>query len=541
MASVATLLSDLRALDDYVASQRVIPGINVAGLVTAQVTSMVCRISSLASLDVGESNEVVKSINAGSWTDEQKVTMCNAVNDRLLSAPCVSQTPQSFSFLESYLSTSEWAILDNKTEQPFTKHMVIVHRLRAIGLHNLDEKSFGHVVGAIIILTRGGDADMPGPEKLELVRQLKNHLRLQRGQLRQVPYLRVYPRDPKDLPPSILATYKDDKPVTRIIPGLSAIRVPLRSTNRDVTGTRAAAASGADANTAETFFKAMMSMFQGQGARGGGANINILRPSPPKLAMAGADGSSPLAPQNEPFTPPRAHSEMGRSAPTPLQVAGQAPLPRARTLDDVSGLLESTRAAFMERNARKRHRDECAGANDEDDADEASAAASHEEGDEEDMAEPATTSTKGGKAKASAKACAKAASAKARAKGASAKAGAKAASAKAVAKAASAKAKASTAKTKAPATGTAKKAAAKATATPAREKKPPMPVLKGTPPSVQYNGGRIYIALHRQRFRVLRRIGDRVDVPVSFSRMGSPAKAWTEALRLIDEQRASEE
>jgi hypothetical protein len=66
-------------------------------------------------------------------------------------------------------------------------------------------------------------------------------------------------------------------------------------------------------------------------------------------------------------------------------------------------------------------------------------------------------------------------------------------------------------------------------------KHPPLPCLKGdtNPAPFLYAGGKVYIHVGKHTFRVMKRVGDRVDIPVKWN--DDVSAAWAKALNLIDD------
>ena len=79
-----------------------------------------------------------------------------------------------------------------------------------------------------------------------------------------------------------------------------------------------------------------------------------------------------------------------------------------------------------------------------------------------------------------------------------------------------------------------KKKRTSTTVTASDASRPPAPKLvAGSAATVIWRGGKIYTNSKSGRFRVLKRIGDRVDCAKSWKHHGSYAKAWVAALNII--------
>ena len=70
-------------------------------------------------------------------------------------------------------------------------------------------------------------------------------------------------------------------------------------------------------------------------------------------------------------------------------------------------------------------------------------------------------------------------------------------------------------------------------------KRPPAPLgsAKNVPSVVYWGGGKVYTSWTKKSYRVMRAVGDRVDVCVRWESHGGHAGAWKRALDLIAEAR----
>ena len=307
----AAVLADIAQVGAYIASHVGMPSVDLDCMREAQVVSIVNKISALRSLDITESTSLVTAIRGTAFTADQIGMMVVAVNERLVAAGQNhndNAQPQSFMYLQNYLPASAWAYLEGD-HPPSTKQSHIIELLRALGVTNPDEGSQAHIASFLILVARH---DVHTPlEKYELKTDVKNLLlppkkKAMRTRARVVPFIAEYPEDAaKGLPPAMFAAiYPGGPPAPRQVAGLIDLEhdFPKRKTHKSLRGSPVAPAppllqlGGAVPANINTFLTGLYQQFmRGQsdcpityaGGRGRPPARGAALPAP------GADGDSP--------------------------------------------------------------------------------------------------------------------------------------------------------------------------------------------------------------------------------------------------------
>ena len=542
----ATVLADIAQVGAYIASHVGMPNVDLDVMREAQVVSIVNKISALRSLDIPESTALVTAIRGTAFTANQIGMLVAAVNERLVAAGQNhndNAQPQSFMHLQNYVPASTWAYLEGD-HPPSTKQSHIMELLRALGVTNPDEGSQAHIASFLILVARH---DVQTPlEKYELKVDVKKLLlppkrKAMRTRAREVPFIAEYPEDAaKGLPPAMFAAiYPGGPPAPRQVAGLIDLEhdFPKRKTHKSLRGSPVAPAQpllqlgGAAPANMNTFITGLLQQFMNSQSDSCPITYAGGRGRPPARGAAlpalGADGDSPAGEGSMMHFRPPKRARTGFSDEFDDSPGGCAD---AHAVGDGAmrppACSAPSTAAYGDVKV---------------DANPAATHAHHaplggiEMGDPEKgcvrvggMKPPMTVGASSVEALVARqrKAFAARDTDKA-ASGKSKKGKAKAVMAKPAAAIPSAKAKAA-----APS-----KAAVRSAHEPPR---PKMPSTKKQSAPIIWFGGKIYISLSKEAFRVLPSVGDKVDKIFTWRVCGGANIAWSQALDFISETRHNE-
>jgi hypothetical protein len=539
--SAAGLVAELKAIDVYVNEQLQIEGVDKTRLRAAQVTAFVTKLQrvSVATADASQLTAAVRSSTG--FSEDNKKAMATAIDLRLQSgnADDKDKRLQSANLL-NYFTCAEWAKLMSESTSVLSKVHLVVERMLCINLLHPSEQSLRSAAAFVVATNKKA---MEANEKHEVVIELKKQLHARRKHATANLGIVVYPGLPDELNPDFVKTaYPTDPPVQGALQGLADITasIPLRKTNAAVAHRpqplQLELGSARQQNPAMMMMGMMQQMMQQM--------LQMNQPKPPfQMQIHEAtpmgkqlelmNGQEKSSPEQTPSKQLSIQDEHAKSPETPLvstpvptkgglikvpeplhdegddaDVSKSGPETLTASLRQPKPLDEVCSALALAMAERKKSRE---GAKSQGDA---------AKGKDKEKSAAAKTKAQGSAARPKAEAKAKAKEqAKAKGKG-KAEAGA-------------------SKKTNQKAADVSNKKAKKTEYIYADDRTPAPVGTAAHPPAPHiYNGGKVYTSWTTGAYRVLKTVGDRVDVAVKWG--DNRAEAWKKAKALIDAERRAE-
>lgn len=506
-------------------------GRNKADLLVTQAGAICARFKKLGGLDFKMGTELSKTVNAGPWTAEQKVSLLESIDHAVTvgGAKTKDKARQKCYRFENFQTEGEWNSLKNKKVLLQALITQVCTRGWSIGLQYPDEGTCFRMAGCIVA-SQGIADESQIADIFERVKEECVALRKKNNGTYPHQHLVRYPNDPSGLPDEMREyAYQGQDAVSMDMPYLiSAMRGVKQRTHaaskdpRDFV-CRAASAAG--------FRIDRRALGWDSTARKQTCDSHVDKRGRPLLFLEDNDIAGASRGHADGPAPSRVRPSSSPS-PSPLSERDAPPLQQGQLRGG-----EHTSMVFQGRSSWQvpaKQGDmgsrEKGGADDNSDSADGSRDAAKT--DIERMLGDALVRAKSAKEKAAAKATAKAAKSEAQALAAAAR------KAKAAGKGAIAK-RPSSAIAKRPSSIVAAKRPAAAVPAAIAGLRPKMPKrVEGAPP-VLYNGGCIYSSWPRQSYRIIRTAGDYFS-ECSNKWTDDQASDWAKALGRIDEARANE-
>ena len=503
MSSIAgTFIDDLNNLDELLDSQAAIPGVDTDAIRALQVQGLLTRLSSMPRLDAVSCTSMVRAIATGGWSASDKAALASAVGRLQTSSaamPYARRSLQTCLTVEGYLTESEWQRLSDDKGLMSTKVHVVADRLRLVGLTNPSENTVKSAAAVVLHFGCHG-VHLSQDSKFQLVQHFKTTLRaMTRNYQHPFPHMERYPPTALMLDDPIRHyAYQDDAPAPKECASLAAVAatIPMRSTNKTLAATTGSREALCALDNTANVGALLQNLFSVLGA--GTRPLASLSPQ----SSAGDETDSPLRglmlcrPPPRPQSAPHALATSARTTDAsqegPTALFAHLPTPAADISDPT-------------------HRPPDIGTDD----------FTHKllptVTDNEHDEAPANTTSEDATTEQNAIATMKAKFAAALSSRAEA-------------------AEASVPK-KRPSAASHQQVLKRPSASDQGSHRPRLPPISASHgcrvPSVIYNGGNIYTLPQKECFRVLKRVGDRVDIKVCWH--GYPQQAWSRCLDIIDQ------
>jgi hypothetical protein len=239
--------TDLEHIQRFLLAQTAVLGPSVVQVTQSQHSSFMTRIGRLVSLPAEQAGQLTATVQAGPWTEDQKVQLCSAIAMKLTThsnakatGTSVRRSNQEIRTFYNYLSIDDKSVLEDPAATTSTKIGLACQRSLTIGLDIPSESSMKHIVAVVCGLgIKNFESDHEG--LYGLVAEYKRFMKSFRTKAIAPPnceFVSHYPATPKDLPPAIYThAYKSAEPWTccdAVIAEINAIelRVPLRRSSK---------------------------------------------------------------------------------------------------------------------------------------------------------------------------------------------------------------------------------------------------------------------------------------------------------------------
>ena len=241
----------------------------------AMTSSLLAQIQNIAKLDAGSAAKLNEALNGSSFDIESKQELASAVAQKTMTSVAAATAGgprrlQTLCKLQAYLTEEDWATLQDGQRSIARKLQTLVDRLCLLGLQNPTEATIKHIVS---VLACAHDLQMTAEVLHSHVIDVKAAIHARAGTVHTSVRLTVFPDDPSELPAELYnAAYSDGDPQCVELPGLASMmaRVPLRNTNKSLSGTGACSQHqrGANANNpVQALLQQLLSAAQGNAQR----------------------------------------------------------------------------------------------------------------------------------------------------------------------------------------------------------------------------------------------------------------------------------
>ena len=173
-------------------------------VIASQAAMLQGRIARTCPLDAVLAKDLTEAISQGPWTSEQKVSIADAISNRMIELASVDQekgkrrSNQVVTGFQNYMTKGEVDILTGE-HNDIHKLSVLVDRCCKVGVDIPSEKSVKHIISVYLSISKPGTHDPLAARaaSLELKRLLKSRCRVTPC---VVSGITDYPEDPRQLP-----------------------------------------------------------------------------------------------------------------------------------------------------------------------------------------------------------------------------------------------------------------------------------------------------------------------------------------------------
>ena len=203
--------------------------------------SLVASLQSAGPLGAASATKLYAAVETATFSDEEKQKLLCALDGAVgaedVKAPSAAVVKQqTLEALQNYLTQSDWDALASAHASYAAKSSIVAKRLRSLGLRSLGEQT---VKRAVALLLTTLPSLPPYTDIYRMVVDFKEVFHSCGAPPASLPFLRLYPLHPKDLPKLLFdSAYADAAPTSREVESLEQLathHVPLRATSRLLT------------------------------------------------------------------------------------------------------------------------------------------------------------------------------------------------------------------------------------------------------------------------------------------------------------------
>ena len=244
MASEADIISDAHSIADFLSAQQtVLPAITFDAIKQGQVNSLGAKILAMGSCGLAGATELTAAISGGPWTADQKAFLCSRITDPLTTAQATNAVPRKTqqcltTSLPTYFTPSDYQFLNDSQHMLHAKMQRVCDRLCRVGLSCPSEATTRHLVAFLMIYALQ-DTTVSMSSQFAMVTETKTALKVcAKSHPFPFPHLQKFPTSPADLPPAVYQhCYEAEAPATITATSnlaLVAAQVPMRNTHKGV-------------------------------------------------------------------------------------------------------------------------------------------------------------------------------------------------------------------------------------------------------------------------------------------------------------------
>lgn len=345
LAVMDRLAADVKDIGQLLHTQIPVVGAHhVEASAAAQCKQIIARIAATTNVNTSNALLLTSAIQEGPWSPEQKTSMIDSVNHRLVSvvdgqhSPDTKRPLQTMTTFTEYLRQADVELLTDGGVHIMTKLTHACTVLWKVGLYMPTEATIRHVVSVVVACHKG---DFSGSQTYSMVQEFKNHIRSKAG-LKHLPrldyHISQYPGSPAELKPDLYkfayadsppSGFKFDGDLTKIAAGV-AIRKNSRLVTQQAPSTSSTSSTSQQGlahinpQAAVQFLSNMLMMAGGLGMNVPSPSLQILSPAAPRsrniLALSDA--------------PPLQNTATPTASPPTLALTAPPVLPATASKDD---------------------------------------------------------------------------------------------------------------------------------------------------------------------------------------------------------------
>ena len=208
MQVVADVVRELASVVEFIAAQPRLPTGLDQGVARAEATmvrNLVDRVAGLDALSATDATTLTQLIDAAaSLSDQSTSALRDAVLGRVTSTPpCIAKGNQVVADPLSYLTSGDWALLEDSNAVLSQKIYVVGERFQSLGLHNPHEQTY-RSLAALICSCHWPQTPPNGQQRHHTVLSLKRHFAASPRFGARVTLVK-FPATPRGLPEDVVA------------------------------------------------------------------------------------------------------------------------------------------------------------------------------------------------------------------------------------------------------------------------------------------------------------------------------------------------
>ena len=244
MSAESDIVNEAKSIADFLHAQsQVLPKDTFDAVQQGQVNSLGAKISAMGACGLAGATDLTAAISRGPWTPDQKSFLCSRVSDRLttqqasLSQPRKTQQSLTAS-LPNYFTPSDYEFFRDHSQMLHSKIARACDRLCRVGISCPSEATTRHFV-AFLLVNAVQDVSVSMQSQHAMVTEVKMALKASaKSHPFPFPHLRNFPMTPTELPPAVYEhCYASEAPVKdRPVDNMSSIatQVPMRNTHKGI-------------------------------------------------------------------------------------------------------------------------------------------------------------------------------------------------------------------------------------------------------------------------------------------------------------------